>query len=361
MKLAVSLICSVLTVVSAATAQVELVSGNYFPAEFEFQELQKIKSEETIDDPARLSRIDGGRLFSDVGFRKYEKRIYSAGVSGSVSIEIVSLLDFRAAYSLLTLLREGSIKDGPPGDACTTMPGGIRFAQGKEWVRIQGNGVPEDLPRRIGLSVSNRIGSRHPKPPSLVAHLPKTGYDPSTLRYYPGIEAFKSYSGSVPEHLRHDLNFEIAQAHYSANSQTGTLSLLSFPTGEVAEEYFDGLGSTEPGSKSGRIYAKRAGPLVGMLDGTFDPGTAEKILNGIQFSYSIRWIETPAKPATVWGIPAGILGTVVKSLLFVVILCCVSILLGIGFAALRIALRVYAPQHSPDRPERTEITRLKMR
>ena len=357
MKSAVFLFCSLLMAVSAATAQVELVSENYFPAEFEFQELQKISSEQTIEDPARLSKVDGGRLFSDVGFRKYEKRIYSAGTSGSVSIEIVSLLDFRAAYSLLTLLREDNIKEGPPGDAYTMTPGGIRFAHGKEWVRIQGNGVPEDLPRRIAVSVSNRIGSRRPKPPSLVARLPKTGYDASTLRYYPGIEAFKSYSGRVPEQFRYDSDFEIAQARYSANNQTGTLSLLSFPTSEVAEEYFNGLESTE----SSKVYTKRAGPLVGILEGKFDPGTAEKILDGIQFSYSIRWIENPQKPATVWGIPAGILGTVVKSLLFVVILCGVSILLGIAFAALRVALRVYAPNHSPDRPDRTEITRLKMR
>ncbi len=115
MKYCVSLFFLIFAVISTVTAQVELVSDDYFPADSEFADLHKIVSAESFADPARLSQIDNGRLFSDVGFEKYAKRVYSLGNSGSLSIEVVTLRDARAAYSILTLLRSVNIQDGPPG------------------------------------------------------------------------------------------------------------------------------------------------------------------------------------------------------------------------------------------------------
>jgi len=355
MKFILFLFCTFLATAPAA-AQIELVSDDYFPAEFEFQEIREVTLDEALEDSAGLSRIDGGALFSDVGFQKYARRVYSVGEAGAISVEIVTLLDSRAAYSVLTLLRTGGIQDGPPGDAFTTAGGEIRFSQGKRWVRIHGRGAPDDLPKRVAISVSNRIGGRRLKPPSLVSHMPVTGYDASSLRYYPSKTAFESHSGSTAVYLRTDADFEIAQSRYSVDGRSGILSLLSFPTAEVAEEYYSGLTGGETG---GKTYAKMAGPIVGVLEGSFDPAVADRILSDIRFSYSVRWIED--KPKTIWGVPAGILTTVVKSLFFVAILCGVSIVAGIGFAAFRVMLREHFPKHSPDSPERTELTRLRMR
>jgi hypothetical protein len=348
---------------SPATAQIELVSGDYFPAELEFAELQKVLSSERFEDPARLATIENGSLLSDVGFSRYAKRVYSVGNKGSLSVEIITLLDARAAFSLSTLLRSGDLQDGPPGYLFTSAPDGILFCQGRIWVRIQGHGTAEDLPKRIAISVSNRIGPVRPKPPSLVSHMPKQGYDRSTLRYYPGIKAYAAYSrnaGGIQLHFD-DIDAEIAQARYTLDNRTGTLSLLSFPTQEVAEEYFAGLARKPDAQDGNRSYAKRAGPIVGILKGPFDAGTADKILRSIQYSYSIQWVyEKGNKPKTVWGVPAGILGTVVKSLFFVAILFGLSILIGICFAATRAILRRRAPKRPPDQPDPTEITRLRM-
>ena len=355
-------LCFILAAASLAVAQTELVSGNYFPAAQEFQDLQKIVSKETFEDPNRLSKVDGGRLFSEVGFEKYEKRVYLVANSGSLSVEIATLLDFRAAYSLLTLLRSGNIQDGPPGDAFTTTADGLCFAQGKRWVRIQGHDTPQDLPKRVAVSISNRIGPHQPKPPSLVSHLPKQGYDPSSLRYYPSTKAFEYYSdkvGGTPLRLSPDM--EIAQAGYSVDNRTGTLSLLSFPTAEMAEEYYDGLGGHTSAEKIGaKTFAKRAGSIVGILQGPFDPASADKLLSSIKLSYSIQWVyEKGKKPNKVlWGVPVGILGTVVKSLFFVVLLAGFSIIVGIVIAALRFAR---AKKQTPDQQQRNEITRLRMR
>jgi len=122
------------------------------------------------------------------------------------------------------------------------------------------------------------------------------------------------------------------------------------------------LPSLEPTfSRKLKTYAKRAGPLIAILEGSFDPVVAGRILNPIEHTYSIRWLYERPKAKTIWGVPAALLGTVVNSLLLVALLCLASILVGLGYAIFRFTLRSYAPHNPLDRPERTEITHLKLK
>lgn len=364
MKSPLFLFCVLLGVCVASAAQVELASNDFFPADLEFREFKKILSEESFEDPARLSRIEDGRLFLDVGFDKYNRRTYSIGESGTLAIEVITLKDFRAAYSLLTLLRSSGIQDGPPGDAYTISAGSIRFYQERRWVRICGQSASEDLLKRVALSVSNRIGPRQQKPPSIISHFPKPGYDASRLQYFPGLKSFESYVGSAAGKLLGlNAEAEIAQAQYTVDNHPGVLLLLNFPTSQVAEGYLNAIGNRESSAEDGsKTYAKRAGPIVAILKGPIDSASADKLLSSLHYRYSIRWIyEKRNKPTILWGIPVGILGTVVRSLFFIAVLGVVSIIAGAGFALLRFSLRGRFPRNRPEQPEQTEIIRLRLR
>jgi hypothetical protein len=360
MRLPIFLFCSFLLSVSlavpASTAYVP------FPAISEFPELQKVLLEISFDDPARLAHIEDGRLISAVGFEKYAQRTYSVGKSGEVSIAVTTLMDFRAAYSLLTLLGASNRQKGPPGDAFSQGPMSIRFFQARYWVRIDGRNTSEELLRRVAISVSNRLGPREQKPPSLITHLPETGYDASSLKYFPGLKSFESYSGSRAfKFLKLDFDAEIAQARYVLDNQSGTLTVLNFPTPEVGEEYFTTFSASSFPEKDGdKIYLKRAGPIVAILKGRMDPRSADKILHSISHSYAVRWIfEKPKKTRVAWGIPVRILHTVVNSLFFVILLCVLAILAGAGAALFRFARR--RRSNAPDRQGQTDHTRLRLR
>jgi hypothetical protein len=368
MKILASLHCllaAIILSVAASQAQTELVRSHYFPAELEFKELGAIKSEQTLTDVDSPSGIPEGSLFADVGFEKYTRRVYSVGSGGSLTIEVVRLKDARAAFSLLTILRKGDISAGPPGDWFSASPSGLIFARGDYWVRVQGDSGPEDLSRRVATSVSNRIGNRRTVTPQLVSHFPKIGYEASSIRYYLGPKSCDSYASAVAgRHLKFESDMEVAQAQYIIEDMKGLLSLVSFPTSQLAEQYSDDLASMDQNSAGrSKVYLKRAGPLLGILEGTFDAGTANKILSSIQFTYAIKWIydkNNRSNTKTIWGVPMPILGTVVRSLLLTALLCGISLFAGVGFAAFRLFLRGYAPHNYLDRPERTEIIRLKI-
>jgi hypothetical protein len=351
--------------VCAGWSQTELVSSNYFPADLEFRELAAVKSERTLTDPASLSGIPDSLLFLDVGFEKYSGRVYDLAGGGTLSIEIVRLKDNRAAYSLLTLLRTDDVAAGPPGNWYSTLKDGLTFSRGDFWVRIHEEGGPADLGKRVAMSVSNRIGQRGPGTPILIFHFPKAGFEASSVRYFLGPKSYNDFALSVTgQRLKFASDMEVAQAQYALQGMKGILSLVSFPTSQLAEQSFEnGAGLGRGTGESSRIYLKRTGPMLGILEGSFDAPTAKTILDSLQFSYAIKWIydkNNRSNERLVWGVPMPILGTVVRSLVLTALLCGLSLFAGVGFAAFRLVLRGYAPGNFFDRPERTEIIRLKI-
>jgi hypothetical protein len=347
--------------VPSGPAQTELVRTDFFPAEFEFRELQSITSEQTIEDRNGLSGIQHGALFAEAGLRKYSSRLYSIA-DGSLSVEIVSFEDAKAAFSLLTLLSRSSVVQGPPGDWTARDDRSVAFAQGSFWARIA-TSMAGDLPGRVAVSVSNRIGAREPAQISFVTRFPEEGLVAGSLRYFVGAGAVGAFGRPVAGRpLQFKPEMEVAQAEYSRGGRGGVLTVISFPTDEMSADYLDLVSTTSESGSGTRLYSKRAGPILGFLDGDLDSTAAEEILGSIQYKYAIKWIfdKNRRRTGTVWGIPMPILGTVVRSLVFTALLCGMSLLVGIGFAAFRILLRGYAPNNYFDRPERTEIIRLKI-
>lgn len=346
---------------STLQAQTQIVRRDFFPAELEFQELQKIQADESIKDAGSLGHVKDWALFADVGFEQYARRAYSLTTGGTLSIEVVTLKDSKAAYSLLTLLRKSSVAPGPPGEFYSEDGSSLIFARGYFLVRLQGE-TPLDVVKRVATSVSNRIGQRETALPSLIAHFPQNGYNPSSLRYFLGPRSYDAFSiAQSGSHLKFESGMEIAQARYAVNNQTGLLSLISYPTHEMAEGYQESLEG--PGPNAGyKVYVRRAGPLVGLLEGSFDPVTADGLLSSIHFTYAIKWIydKNNRSTGTIWGVPMPILHTVVRSIVLVALLCLLSLVAGVSFAFFRVWLRRYAPHNILDRPERTEMTRLKL-
>jgi hypothetical protein len=342
-------------------AQTNPAADDYFPSKSELNELHSVSSNDFFTDPKQLSSLSNGRLISDVGFQKYEMRTYSLGGSIELAIKIITLLDMQAAYSLLTLLRDSSsLQSGPPGDEYVTYANGIRFFQDNKLVEIKSHGSSEEFLKSVALSISNRIGQCRKKRPALISHLPKPGYNASSLNYFPGFKSFETYTHKLPAWIGScGQDMEIAQAKYSMGNETGRLSLMSFPTREIAEECYSKLVTAESSKNISGIRVKAAGPIVGILEGPFDPGAAGKILDSIQYSYKVSWIyEKKAKSSTGGsGNTITILGTVVKSILFAILLSIFSIGAGFVFAVFRYRSRSRMSKNVLD----NEITHLRMR
>ena len=345
----VTFVCFLLLMVGSVSAQSQTPSDSsgYFPEAADIDASSRILGP-VFEDASGIARVlPEGRLVSDVGFIRYERADYF-GVS-PLSIEVFTLLDFKAAYSLLTLLQDNPVQQGPPGDSYTSGNDGLLFAQGRFFVRIQGENAPKGLFEKTAAAISAEIFPSGGEYPGLIDYFPSEGYDVSTLRYFPSPDAYKTWvKEKTPEYIDTSYDMELATAHYFAENHSGTVSLLRFPTPEFAEEYYDELALSAPAAPNGlSIYAKRAGPIVACLEGSFDPVSAGKLLAEVKYSYSMRWIDDNGNNAgVIWGIPGIVLRSVVNSIFFSFVACIAAILFGLAFGIGLFALRQYKRNRS---------------
>jgi hypothetical protein len=353
------LLCS-----AVAFPQVELVRDTFFPAEAEFKELLAVLEDRTYSSIGDVAALPYGHLLSAPAFRRGQARTYDVAGGAQLRIEVMSLTDSRAAYSLLSLARGGPLEAGVLGDGFAPEMTGFSFCRGSRWVRISGTADPL-LMQRVGNSVANRIGGPRGVVPAAVKHLPASGLEEDSIRYFTGPTSFPALQGVPPaSRLALPPDVEIASARYAMEGWTGRLTVMSFPTAQVAEEFLDRFSrEADPSATgSGTLFTRRSGPLALILEAGSDPRKADELLGKVRYSYSVRWIydRRNQSGATVWGVPVAILGTVVRSLALTALLCLGSIIAGLGIASFRVWLRGYAPNNFLDRPERTELIRLKL-
>jgi hypothetical protein len=362
MKTSIFLLTIMAVLLLPGPSQSAPVAAGYFPEDNELGNILHLSKTTEFEDSAKLSGIADGKLISAVGFLKYYQRTYS-GKDTSLDLEIFELLDSRASYALLTLLRKAQIESGPPGDFYAKTSDGICFSQGRRFVRIHSLELPAGIQDKAAVSISKRMAIEHGEPPSVISHLPQSGYDSSSLRYFPAISAYKNYvNGKSAAFINTQYDMEIAQARYFADSRSGMLFLLKLPTPELAEAYFAELAIPSALQADGlSVYANRAGPLVAILEGNFDPRSADKLLKSVKFSYSVRWVyEKKNNTKIIWGVPIGILGAVVNSLLFVAILCVASMFLGAIVAVVRYLFSSLSTKHSSGDDNETHISQLRL-
>jgi hypothetical protein len=288
-----------------------------------------------------LRKLDNASILLEAGLKRYAERTYDLNVPGKLSIEVLTFADPREAYSVLSFSAPAVARTGPPGDFYKTEAGSLVFAAGACFARVRYEGN-EELARRVAISVTNRIGRPAPEPPPLVRHIPREGSDPASIRYFVGPQALAALGSPVAgTQLKLPPEVESAQAKLTDSAQGGTITLLSFPTVQLADQYYNSGALYEAVPKNSRLYTRETGPLVGILEGNFEPASADKILSSVKFAYSVKWIfdKNKNQARTIWGVPVRILGTVVRSLVFTAILCLGSIVLGIMIAVVRVYVR----------------------
>lgn len=359
-----TILCCAVCAVAAARAQTYYVPSDYFPSQFEFRELENLQAQEKLQGPDKIKGLEHGNLMVEAGAQGYARRIYQLEGNASLTAEIVTLEDFRGAFSLLTLLGNTGARPGPPGEYCSEAGGTVCFAAGRYWVLVRADSDP-DLARRVSVSIANRIGQHADALPKLIEDLPQPGYQPASLRYFLGTEAIRTLSKPVgSRRLDFPTQVEVAQADYGLDGQAGLLTLVNFPTIQMADDYFERqLPALDiRASTTSAFYSRRAGPLVAMLEGNFDPRHADRVLEPLKYQYSVKWIydKNRNSSAGIWGLSYGVMSTVVRSIVLVSLLCLLSVLAGVSLALFRMALRAYAPHNFLDRPERTELIRLKI-
>jgi hypothetical protein len=228
---------------------------------------------------------------------------------------------------------------------------------------------PSEL-RELAKDLPQPLGSAN-VPPPLPSYLPRQELAAGLTHYSLGPQAYAREGGVLPATLVDfgSSSAEAVTANYSTREGDGQLTLLMYPTPQLAAarlrdiDAFLKAGNTQSTwpqalveSRPGSILTRRSGPIVAVVTGSLPDGTAHKILNQVNYQADV-----------VWNNPNGYIsdGSKVARLLVGIItlagiLCGAALLLGLFLGGGRALIRVLRGKPASAFEEQNEFIRLNL-
>lgn len=141
-------------------------------------------------------------------------------------------------------------------------------------------------------------------PPPLPGYLPQAGLDVQSTRYALGPIGYVREGGVLPPDLvDFGRSAETLTAHYSSRDGDGTLTLIEYPTPQLAADRlravtaFLAAGNTPAApwpqplaaGVPAALQSRRSGPLVALTSGSFPPSAAHELLSNVNYTADVTW------------------------------------------------------------------------
>jgi hypothetical protein len=141
-------------------------------------------------------------------------------------------------------------------------------------------------------------------PPPLPGYLPQAGLDAQSTRYALGPIGYVRGGGVLPPSVvGFDRSAEVLTAQYSNRQGDGTLTLIDYPTPQLAVERLHAIsallaagntaGAQWPAllaeSPSAALQSRRSGPLVAVSSGSLSAEGARALLSDVHYSPDVTW------------------------------------------------------------------------
>ncbi len=233
------------------------------------------------------------KVLSESGLKRIETRAVmvpaGTGTAPSGWVRAYQFVDATGAFAAYTYFRQGGrARPGPPEVSSVTLPDGeIVLLDGVSVVRAQIKQSPEPVNSLLAEIETGlpKIGGSKGVPPRLPRLLPKQGLEVETVRYALGPVQYHAMGGVLPaEILGWDKSAEVATAKYAGRKGNGTLTVLLYPTPEIAGDRGRAVQDAvnKQGAASfGTVKLRREGSLVAMASGGFTAEQAEALVQSV--------------------------------------------------------------------------------
>jgi hypothetical protein len=207
--------------------------------------------------------------------------------------------DATGAYSAYTFYRSlekqprvtaGDAKTGKSSETTTDAAGDLVWA-GTAVLRVFGRPSAKELTALSAMLP--KVGGRQGLAPLLPTYLPVKGIEAGTERYALGPVSYKAMGGTMPgDLLAWDKSAEVATADYLGHDGRGVVTLMLYPTPQIAgdrgralERYVNGAGLAQFGT----LKMRRVGPLLGMTTGALSAEQAQAYMAGLHLNQDLSF------------------------------------------------------------------------
>lgn len=324
------------------------------------------------NDPAVADDANAGVL-REYGFSRYEAANYTRD-DGTLAVKAMQFADATGAFGAFTIYRRPNMRVEQIGGGAGFDGKRILFWSGTTLVdatfeRISGMSASElrDLAQQLPKASGNASVL-----PTLQNYLPRQHLDRMSSRYMIGPDSYRMGGGVLPVDLvDFGRSAEVVAAQYNALNGTGTLTLINYPTPEIAidrehairafiADHQAGKSAWPPAlsdSNPSAIQTRRSGPIVAVTSGAFSAEDAQQLLQRVHYEVNLTLSSSSGYVSDSSKLAQLILNIALMVALFAGIAIVAAVSLGAGRLAWR---RVRGKPAIPDN-ESVEFIRLNLK
>ena len=264
----------------------------------------------TVTDAAEADGANAAAL-KEYEFTGEALADYKRGAE-TLTIHALSFKNLSGAYGAYSYYRQNGWPKAEIGTGGTSDKNRVLF-----W---QGNTVVDATFSKIGpMSAAElrELASQLPVPegnkalaPPLLASLPQGSLDKQTTHYAEGPAGYVGSGGVLPAELvGFDRDAEAVTANYSLRSGPATLTLIDYPTPQMAEAqeakiraYIQAGKQAQPtwpkplgDSDVASLEVRRSGPLVALVSGDAIPDESHKLISTVHYEADLTAIPQPTE------------------------------------------------------------------
>ena len=330
-------------------------SGNLLPDSFggwTIQASPQISKDPSAADPT------GADLLKEYGFTDFEGATYTRDDGRKLTIRAARFADATGAYGSFTFYKSPEMLNENIGDQGYSLNNRILFYRGNILIdaafeKLTAMSAAELRELAAGLMIARGNAANLP---ALPKYLPKDYYLKNTSRYIVGPIALEKLESPISTQL---VNFakgaEVEQADYNISGTPATLTLINYPTPQIAEEQLKQIETASQNHQLGTtpISARRTGPILAVLSGAVSNSDARSLLGKINYDADVIWNQN-----TYFTRRDNAANLIVGVIMLAAIICGIAVVAGIAFGGFRILMKRLFPDKIFDRPEQMEIIAL---
>lgn len=233
-------------------------------------------------------------VLNEFGLKDFAESTYHRG-SGKLTLRAMRFADATGAYGAYTFYRTPQMRDeaiggGGAGDLHSTV-----FWSGATLVEATFDppvGNEEPVLRTLAASLPSAAGSIGVAP-TLPEYLPQRSLEGTTIRYAIGPQAYVRGGGALPPNvIDFSREAEVVTARYATQNGEGTLTLIEYPTPQIAVSSEKSLNALIRGPNPATLQnnsVHRSGPLVAVTSASFSSAEAQALLSQVKYQADVTW------------------------------------------------------------------------
>ncbi|HLY99930.1 MAG TPA: DUF6599 family protein [Candidatus Angelobacter sp.] len=193
--------------------------------------------------------------------------------------------------------------------------------------------------------------------PTLPGYLPRQSLEANTERYILGPVALDRAAIPIPARLvDFGKSAEVVAAKYKSSLGDAGLTLIEYPTPQIAAEQIRAMQAQSATLPGGPFYFKRSGPIVAVVNGQAPSAEAESLLASVNYHAEIT-MNQPTKPNRKDNAAEFLVGLIMLTAAVVLF----AFIFGFFFGGLRVAMGKMFPNTVLDRTHAGDFIRLNLR